>query len=92
LLLSVPFRSGGGDSHIVAGERISAPPQLFRLSFSPVLPCRTPSYSVPPLFIVSRRTAMSAGEQNTMGGEQEHTNKLNANTVGFWCCQGRSVF
>ena len=41
---------------------------------------------------VSRRTAASAGEQSTMGGEQEHTNKLNANTVGFWCCQGRSVF
>jgi len=41
---------------------------------------------------VSRRTAASAGEQNTMGGEQEHTNKLNANTVGFWCCQGRNVF
>jgi len=41
---------------------------------------------------VSRRTAASAGEQSTMGGEQEHTNKLNANTVGFWCCQGRNVF
>ena len=32
---------------------------------------------------VSRRTAASAGEQNTMGGEQEDANKLNANTVGF---------
>jgi len=42
--------------------------------------------------LVSRRTAASAGEQSTMGGEQEHTNKLNANTMGFWFYQGRSIF
>ena len=32
--------------------------------------------------VVSRRTAASAGEQSTMGGKQEHTNKLNGWVFG----------
>jgi len=36
--------------------------------------------------LVGHRTAASAGELDTVGGKQEHRNKLNANscdTVGF---------
>ena len=38
------------------------------------------------LVLVGHRTAASAGELDTVGGKQEHRNKLNANscdTVGF---------
>ena len=38
------------------------------------------------LLLVGHRTAASAGELDTVGGKQEHRNKLNANscdTVGF---------